>query len=206
MRWVTAFFRGDSATSAYCYKAFCLFTLAYRRLLHSLIIALCYCLVVGANINSFIYSWLFAFIWYLGGYGDGVGYISQLAVMYLLLFYQYTLSDSALGPASYARETRGDPYQGKLVKKIPADTSLREQPAFTGEVSALFKTKFSRIRFLNAVFHLTHVAMANHLTREQKLVLIRENLQEVLKPEIIENIVLNEDRPLKIYWGRQRHC
>lgn len=43
--------------------------------------------------------------------------------------------------------------------------------------------------------------MAEHLSREERLKLIHQNLQEVLKPDIIEQIVLKEDRPLKIYWG-----
>ena len=43
--------------------------------------------------------------------------------------------------------------------------------------------------------------MAEQLSREERLKLIHQNLQEVLKPEIIEQIVLKEDRPLKIYWG-----
>ena len=43
--------------------------------------------------------------------------------------------------------------------------------------------------------------MAEELSREERLALIHQNLQEVLKPEIIEHVVLKEDRPLKIYWG-----
>ena len=43
--------------------------------------------------------------------------------------------------------------------------------------------------------------MAEELSREERLTLIYQNLQEVLKPEIIEQVVLKEDRPLKIYWG-----
>lgn len=43
--------------------------------------------------------------------------------------------------------------------------------------------------------------MTEQLSREQRLKLIHQNLQEVLKPEIIEHVVLKEDRPLKIYWG-----
>ena len=39
------------------------------------------------------------------------------------------------------------------------------------------------------------------LSREDRLKLIHQNLQEVLKPDIIEQIVLKDDRPLKIYWG-----
>ena len=39
------------------------------------------------------------------------------------------------------------------------------------------------------------------LSREDRLKLIHQNLQEILKPDIIEQIVLKEDRPLKIYWG-----
>lgn len=53
--------------------------------------------------------------------------------------------------------------------------------------------------------------MAEQLSREERLKLIHQNLHEVLKPEIIEDIVLKEDRPLKIYWGmakldRRIHC
>ncbi|CAD6589188.1 MAG: hypothetical protein ASARMPRED_003956 [Alectoria sarmentosa] len=52
--------------------------------------------------------------------------------------------------------------------------------------------------------------MAEHLSREQRLKLIHQNLQEVLKPEIIEHVVLKEDRPMKIYWGTattgRPHC
>ena len=43
--------------------------------------------------------------------------------------------------------------------------------------------------------------MAEQLSREERLELIHQNLQEVLKPDIIEQVVLKEDRPLKIYWG-----
>ena len=43
--------------------------------------------------------------------------------------------------------------------------------------------------------------MAEHLSRGERLEMINQNLQEVLKPDIIERIVLKEDRPLKIYWG-----
>lgn len=38
-------------------------------------------------------------------------------------------------------------------------------------------------------------------TKEQKLALINENLEEVLNPEIIEK-VLDEGRNVKVYWGR----
>jgi hypothetical protein len=40
------------------------------------------------------------------------------------------------------------------------------------------------------------------LDPQQKIALINENLQEVLKPEIIENAIVKENRPLVIYWGR----
>ena len=39
------------------------------------------------------------------------------------------------------------------------------------------------------------------LTAQEKLDLIYVNLQEVLKCELIEDIVLKQQRPLKIYWG-----
>lgn len=52
--------------------------------------------------------------------------------------------------------------------------------------------------------------MADHLSPEQKLALVVENLQEVLKVEIIQDIILKEKRPLKIYWGTattgRPHC
>ena len=42
--------------------------------------------------------------------------------------------------------------------------------------------------------------MAAPQSKEQKLELIRENLSEVLNPEIIDE-VLNKDETLRIYWG-----
>lgn len=39
-------------------------------------------------------------------------------------------------------------------------------------------------------------------TKEQKLELIRENLAEVLNPEIIDE-VLDKGETLRIYWGEQ---
>lgn len=46
--------------------------------------------------------------------------------------------------------------------------------------------------------------MADTLSADQKIALINENLQEVLKPEIIEDVIRNQDRPLAIYWGNYR--
>ncbi len=43
--------------------------------------------------------------------------------------------------------------------------------------------------------------MANTMSAEQKLQLIKQNLQEVLNPEILEDVVIKHQRPLKIYWG-----
>lgn len=43
--------------------------------------------------------------------------------------------------------------------------------------------------------------MADSLTAEEKIALINENLQEVLKPEIIEDVIKKQDRSLVIYWG-----
>lgn len=42
--------------------------------------------------------------------------------------------------------------------------------------------------------------MAN-LTPDEKFALIKENLAEIINPEIIEKI-LAEGKVLKIYWGR----
>jgi hypothetical protein len=38
---------------------------------------------------------------------------------------------------------------------------------------------------------------------QEKIALITQNLQEVLKLEIIEDVILKQNRPLKIYWGKQ---
>ena len=43
--------------------------------------------------------------------------------------------------------------------------------------------------------------MAESLSATEKITLIHENLQEVIKPEIIEDVILKQGRPLKIYWG-----
>lgn len=40
------------------------------------------------------------------------------------------------------------------------------------------------------------------LDPEQKIALINENLQEVLRPDIIEHAIVKENRPLTIYWGK----
>ena len=43
--------------------------------------------------------------------------------------------------------------------------------------------------------------MADTMTPQQKIALICENLQEVLKPEIMEDIIVKQNRPFSIYWG-----
>ena len=43
--------------------------------------------------------------------------------------------------------------------------------------------------------------MADELTPQEKIALINVNLQEVLKPELIEDVIVRQNRPLKIYWG-----
>ncbi|MCJ1399398.1 hypothetical protein MMC11_002600 [Xylographa trunciseda] len=52
--------------------------------------------------------------------------------------------------------------------------------------------------------------MAQSLDVQQKLSLINANLQEVLKPEIIEDVLVRQNRPLIIYWGTattgRPHC
>ncbi|RFN52116.1 tyrosyl-trna synthetase [Fusarium flagelliforme] len=48
------------------------------------------------------------------------------------------------------------------------------------------------------------------MTPEQSLALIKANLAEILNPEIIDDVILNQHRPLKIYWGTattgKPHC
>ncbi|KAK7515940.1 tyrosyl-tRNA synthetase [Phyllosticta citriasiana] len=52
--------------------------------------------------------------------------------------------------------------------------------------------------------------MAANMTPDEKLALIYENLQEKLNPEILEDVVRNQNRPVKIYWGTattgRPHC
>ncbi|MCJ1248767.1 hypothetical protein MMC30_005986 [Trapelia coarctata] len=52
--------------------------------------------------------------------------------------------------------------------------------------------------------------MAQKLTPEERVALIHSNLQEVLKPDIIKDIIITQDRALSIYWGTattgRPHC
>ncbi|CZT47222.1 probable tyrosyl-tRNA synthetase [Rhynchosporium secalis] len=52
--------------------------------------------------------------------------------------------------------------------------------------------------------------MASTLSLEESIALIKANLAEVLNPEIIDNVILKEKRPLKVYWGTattgRPHC
>ena len=43
--------------------------------------------------------------------------------------------------------------------------------------------------------------MATKLSADERIALINQNLQEVLKPEIIEDVIKKQDRPLIIYCG-----
>jgi tyrosyl-tRNA synthetase len=43
--------------------------------------------------------------------------------------------------------------------------------------------------------------MARDLTPEEKVALIKLNLQEVLRPDILDEVIIKEKRPLVIYWG-----
>ncbi|RYP27454.1 hypothetical protein DL767_007698 [Monosporascus sp. MG133] len=48
------------------------------------------------------------------------------------------------------------------------------------------------------------------MSPEESIALIKANLQEVLNPEIIDDVILNQKRPLKVYWGTattgKPHC
>ena len=46
------------------------------------------------------------------------------------------------------------------------------------------------------------MVMAEQLSADERISLIRENLQEILKFDIIEDIVKRQNKPLSIYWGR----
>lgn len=48
------------------------------------------------------------------------------------------------------------------------------------------------------------------LTPQQKIDLITDQLQEVLRPEILEDVIVKQSRPLVVYWGTattgRPHC
>jgi tyrosyl-tRNA synthetase len=48
------------------------------------------------------------------------------------------------------------------------------------------------------------------LSPEDSIALIKSNLAEVLNPELIDDVILNQKRPLKVYWGTattgKPHC
>ncbi|KAF5967722.1 tyrosyl-tRNA synthetase [Fusarium bulbicola] len=48
------------------------------------------------------------------------------------------------------------------------------------------------------------------MTPEESIILIKANLAEILNPEIIDNVILKENRPLRVYWGTaptgEPHC
>lgn len=52
--------------------------------------------------------------------------------------------------------------------------------------------------------------MASKMSPEESITLIKANLAEVLNPEIIDEVILKEKRPLKVYWGTattgRPHC
>ena len=39
------------------------------------------------------------------------------------------------------------------------------------------------------------------LSPQEKIALINQHLQEVLKPEIIDDVIVKQNRPLVVYWG-----
>lgn len=47
--------------------------------------------------------------------------------------------------------------------------------------------------------------MGEDLSGQQKLDLIKDKLQEVLRPDILEDVILKQQRPLVIYWGTLKH-
>ncbi|KAL9600751.1 MAG: hypothetical protein Q9219_002992 [cf. Caloplaca sp. 3 TL-2023] len=52
--------------------------------------------------------------------------------------------------------------------------------------------------------------MADTMNAQEKIALIRENLQEVLRGDIIEDVLVKQNRSLKVYWGTattgKPHC
>ncbi|KAG9237602.1 tRNA synthetases class I-domain-containing protein [Amylocarpus encephaloides] len=52
--------------------------------------------------------------------------------------------------------------------------------------------------------------MASEISPQESITLIKANLAEVLNPEIIDDVILTQKRPLKVYWGTattgKPHC
>ncbi|TKA65109.1 hypothetical protein B0A49_08704 [Cryomyces minteri] len=48
--------------------------------------------------------------------------------------------------------------------------------------------------------------MAEAMSPRDKIALINKNLQEVLNPEIIEDVIVKQNRPLAVYWGKPGFC
>ena len=44
--------------------------------------------------------------------------------------------------------------------------------------------------------------MTESLSSQEKLALITENLQEVLRRDILEDVIVKQNRPLVVYWGK----
>lgn len=42
------------------------------------------------------------------------------------------------------------------------------------------------------------------LDPQQRIALIKDNLNEVLRLDIIDSVIVKENRPLSIYWGQAR--
>lgn len=47
----------------------------------------------------------------------------------------------------------------------------------------------------------SHDTEGDVVSADERIALIQENLQEVLKPEIIEDVINRQKRPLVVYWG-----
>lgn len=45
------------------------------------------------------------------------------------------------------------------------------------------------------------MAATAELSAQQKYELVTSGLHEVLKPEVLEDVILKQQRPLAIYWG-----
>lgn len=66
--------------------------------------------------------------------------------------------------------------------------------------------KLERLRVLRSPKSTTAIATPqtngfSSLSPDETIDLITSNLQETLDKDIIENVIRNEKRPLKVYWG-----
>lgn len=80
---------------------------------------------------------------------------------------------------------------------------LRTQSSALETQLSDLKKEIARQESLAQTSDLPETVQTVDLSDHEKLALIYTNLQETLKPEIIEDVVIRQKRPLSIYWGKK---